>query len=73
MARIIPARTPADFGFLAGGMGARIADSTPAAKTGISLGELRRELPAPAEDVAPRLVGDFQLLAGEGFHSVFNF
>ena len=30
--------------------------------------ELRRELPAPAEDVAPRLVDDIQLLAVEGFH-----
>lgn len=30
--------------------------------------ELRRELAAPAEDVAPRLVDDIQLLAVEGFH-----
>ena len=30
--------------------------------------ELRRERPAPAEEVAPRLVDDIQLLAGEGFH-----
>ena len=30
--------------------------------------ELRRELTAPAEEVAPRLVDDIQLLAVEGFH-----
>ena len=30
--------------------------------------ELRRELAAPAENVAPRLVDDIQLLAVEGFH-----
>jgi hypothetical protein len=33
--------------------------------------ELRRELAAPAEEVAPRLVDDIQLLAVEGFHAVF--
>jgi hypothetical protein len=30
--------------------------------------ELRWERSAPAEDVAPRLVDDIQLLAVEGFH-----
>jgi hypothetical protein len=30
--------------------------------------ELRRELAAPAEEFAPRLVDDIQLLAVEGFH-----
>ena len=30
--------------------------------------ELRRELAASTEDVAPRLVDDIQLLAVEGFH-----
>jgi len=34
---------PADFEFLAGGMDARIEDSTPAAKTGIALKELWRD------------------------------
>ncbi len=34
--------------------------------------ELRRELPAPAKDVAPRLVDDIQLLAVEGFHQLFR-
>ena len=33
--------------------------------------ELRRELATPAEDVAPRLVDDIQLLAVEGFHHAF--
>ncbi len=31
--------------------------------------ELRRELAAPAEEVAPRLVDDIQLLAVEGSHT----
>ena len=43
-----------------------------AAKQGANSGELRdelrRELAAPAEEVAPRLVDDIQLLAVEGFH-----
>jgi hypothetical protein len=33
--------------------------------------ELRRELAAPSEEVAPRLVDDIQLLAVEGFHFSF--
>lgn len=37
MARIIPARTPADFGFLAGGMDAKLQNGTLVAKLGIAL------------------------------------
>ena len=73
MARIIRSYMPADFEFLAGGMSARIEDSTLTAKTGIPLGEFWRERAAPAEDVAPRRVDDIQLLAVEGFHRSLMF
>src|SRR6266487_566121 len=43
MARMIRSYMPADFEFLAGGMDARIEDSTPDAKTGIPLKELWRD------------------------------